>query len=555
MRLKSLRIRNFRTIAEEQTVEFNDGFTIVGPNNTGKTNILRAIQMLYTGFDNHQGYLRSRDLTFGKNREQTTLVAVFDRDHEADDEVLIKYGKLLDLYVPPRPRNEGEISLQLIFSNAGSPSYRLSSDSTSRLPKDQQSTHSRLIHEIVDSLVSSTAIHFVPSSNSSDELFKEIVSPLVKSSVARQLETELSAIRGALSTVSESLTTIVQSSGLSQLGIHLQTDDGSIGGFLSHFDFTLSDPARTSAFDKGRGIQALAMLACFAWIAHQERHEGLSSIWLIEEPESYLHPELYPSALQLLAEIEKSGQVIRTTHAMTMVPRATASIVGTATSAEHLTTLQRFGSTEEATNSLRGSLGVRFSDYFGLSDHNIFVEGPTDVTFLEWAIPLLGGEKQYPLLSGAMVRAFGGTKNLAGFLKANYGHIRPETAVVSIFDGDDAGRKAIREVQQYLGNHGSGFEANVDWVIARAGFAVEGLFPDLLLAEAQSEHPGWFDSWMIDAGGVVIAFDVKDSSKAQLGALLRSKAETSPVEGWSPHWRNLLDTTEAALAGWRSGRR
>lgn len=554
MRLKSLRIRNFRTIAEEQTIEFSNGLTIVGPNNTGKTNILRAVQMLYTGFDNRESYDRARDLTFGKSREQTTFVAVFERNSTADDDILTKHDRLLDLYVPPRARNENEIALQLIFSSTGSASYRLSSDATSRLPDDQRSSHSRLIHEIVDQLVATTAVHFVPSSNSSDELFKELVSPLVKMSVARQLNEELQAIRGALSQVSDNLTTIVRDAGLDELGIHLEATGGDDGEFLSHFDFALSDPARTSAFDKGRGIQALAMLACFAWISRQEHREGLSSIWLIEEPESYLHPELYSSAIQLLAQIEQNGQVIRTTHALTMVPRETRAIVGTQITADHMTTLRHFETTEQATDTLRGSLGVRFSDYFGLSDRNIFVEGESDIEFFKWAIANLGAAEKYPLISKSSFRAFGGTRNLSGFLKANYAHIRPETSVVSVFDGDDAGRKAIQEVQHYLSAHNSGFDANVDWVVARAGFAVEGLFPDALLTRAHSEHSGWFSTWLPDASGTLIAFDVKDGSKASLGNWLRTQAELLAPEEWSTYWLPTLDTVEAALASWRPGR-
>jgi len=65
MKIEGLRIRNFRTIGSEQHIDLTRGLTIVGPNSSGKTNILRAIEMLFTGLDNKLGYDVKRDLTFG----------------------------------------------------------------------------------------------------------------------------------------------------------------------------------------------------------------------------------------------------------------------------------------------------------------------------------------------------------------------------------------------------------------------------------------------------------------------------------------------------------
>ncbi|WP_162048266.1 AAA family ATPase [Vibrio taketomensis] len=62
MKLDSIKVKNFRTLEEEVTVSFDGGVTIVGPNSSGKTNILKAVQMFFTGFDNKYHYCLSRDL-------------------------------------------------------------------------------------------------------------------------------------------------------------------------------------------------------------------------------------------------------------------------------------------------------------------------------------------------------------------------------------------------------------------------------------------------------------------------------------------------------------
>ncbi|MGP9500572.1 AAA family ATPase, partial [Halomonas sp. AOP43-D1-4] len=56
MKIDNLRIRNFRTIGKEQTIDLAKGLTIVGPNSSGKTNILKAIEIIFTGFENKLGY-------------------------------------------------------------------------------------------------------------------------------------------------------------------------------------------------------------------------------------------------------------------------------------------------------------------------------------------------------------------------------------------------------------------------------------------------------------------------------------------------------------------
>lgn len=68
MDLRSIRVRNFRSVEQEQFLSFSNGTTIVGPNSSGKTNILKAVKMLFTGFENNLKYNRIDDLTFGQEK-------------------------------------------------------------------------------------------------------------------------------------------------------------------------------------------------------------------------------------------------------------------------------------------------------------------------------------------------------------------------------------------------------------------------------------------------------------------------------------------------------
>ena len=52
MKLNTVRIKNFRTITSEQSIHIENGVTLVGANNSGKTNALLAIYYFFTGYEN-----------------------------------------------------------------------------------------------------------------------------------------------------------------------------------------------------------------------------------------------------------------------------------------------------------------------------------------------------------------------------------------------------------------------------------------------------------------------------------------------------------------------
>ena len=548
MRLVSLQVRNYRTVAGAQVLPLNSRTSIVGPNNSGKTNLLRAVELLFTGNENRLGYSRERDLTFGASSAKTSLLATFDGDPDGVDSAL--YEKLDQLHsLLGTERSETSFTLNLQFSANSNPSYQFFPTQAKPKNGSDRALYSQVKNQLVGDLLGSFEVHYVPSAKSMVDLYEDLLMPFLRGLAASALREHLPKLHEALDGVAAEINLELDRVGLGGLKASFSVPDESAEALFGSFDLNLSDPKKTLLFNKGQGIQSTALLASFLWITREERQRGRNPIWLLEEPESYLHPELSRSCVQLLEQLRKESQVVVTTHSLAFVPQDPQSIVGCDIELGE-TRLVSYPSYVEATGSIRESLGVRFSDFYNLGSLNLFLEGKSDRELINWAIVLLTeeGAGQWPLVSQAELLDFGGVSHLAGFLRATWAMIRSERAVVSVFDGDAAGRREREALQGYFGQKQVPFDSNRDFVSVRDGFAIEGLFPDEWIVELHGDHPSWFETFSVDSAGSLEPYRIKSARKASVQERLVDRSEQS--EGnlqWAKRWITFLNACEGAL--------
>ena len=233
---------------------------------------------------------------------------------------------------------------------------------------------------------------------------------------------------------------------------------------------------------------------------------------------------------------------------MAFVPQNPNHVSGTRLNSKNRTEVESYKTFSEAVSSIRGALGIKFGDFYNLALFNILVEGPTDRELFEWVLDKLP-EDSYPLsfVRHSRFEDFGGVKHLSGFLRATYQFIRQEYACVAVFDGDDAGEKERKDLQAYFGQKSIPFEANRHFVSVRSRFAIEGLFPDDWIKTIYEEHPSWFDSFAVDAGGELEPFKVKDGKKSQMQAKLISLAQAEKSLDWAIRFINVFQMIDSAL--------
>lgn len=548
MQLESIKIRNFRTIRSEQSIELADGITIVGPNSSGKTNILKAIEMLFTGFDNQANYHYESDFSFD-SIGQTSIVATFNGDIEGDDaDFYSLYGELANL-LEKKVEVQSRFSLYLSFAQKSSnPSYRLFSNE--KYMEGAQAKFSKRQIQAISVLLDKFVCHYVPSSKSINDLYTTLLLPFVKRSISAIIDEKSVEIKAQLAQIAGHLDAQLTIAGLGHVKSEFRYPADSLELLLGSFEFHLSDPASTPVARKGMGIQAAAILASFLWITKEEKASGKNIIWLIEEPESYLHPQLAESCLGMLNELGKVALLVSTTHSLGFVDKNPKRILGTEVVGAETKT-QTYTNYLTATTSIRKALGVKFSDYYNLGILNVFVEGKTDREIFEWCLGLIPDEPglyHWPYARAADILDFTGVSGLEGFLKATYEFIQPERPVVVIIDGDDAGQKIMKNLQNYFGQKEMSFQANHDFISLHKGFALEGLFPHKWIADAYAAHPNWFANYSEDVTGDLQSFDMKsEGTKEQLRKRLVAAAENEENINWAEKFVLVFRVLDAQL--------
>ncbi|EIJ0948589.1 AAA family ATPase, partial [Vibrio vulnificus] len=362
---------------------------------------------------------------------------------------------------------------------------------------------------------------------------------------------KINDIEFGLSTISEVIDKQLESVGLGHIKSHFKIPENSLKNLFSSFEYHLSDPVQTEIERKGMGIQSAAMLASFKWISSEEKRQGRTPIWLVEEPESYLHPELSTACNSMLCSLSEQAHLVTTTHSLGFVPQDPKKLIGTKLH-EGYTQVYEFDTYTKATKTIRDSLGVKFSDFCNLGLLNVFVEGKTDRELFQWALDKIpvqaSGKYTWDNVRNAEFLDFGGTSALEGFMKATYEYVSKERPVVVILDGDEAGDKTRKSLQQFLGKKGIKFQCDEQFIILPRGFAIEGLFPHEWIIEANEKHPSWIKDFSTDLNDQLMPFTAKDEAKkSQLREFLKRKVDEQTDDIWAKSFINLFEKIDHAL--------
>lgn len=393
MKLRTFYVKSYRSITEATLDNIQNYGVFVGPNNAGKSNLLRAIYIsLSIALEgDFQRARRNRQYSYayrGENynwerdipvnlRENKGASTTFKLTFEFSDEEKADFRQKFNINLTK--------SLQMkfqLFSNRTE--YNIIMPGRAKKPMEEK------MQDIGLFIRSKLDYEYIPCVRSS-ELTNEYFSRLL-SKEFRQLDGNEEYQR-CLQTIQELQLPIVQ--GLeNKLSVSLKPFLPNIKGVslqnTNYLDtglrfyssrgrsapINIDDGDITPIDEKGDGIKSLAAIALIESISF-ENLEGRSLILCIEEPEAHLHPDAIHSLRTVLFELsERSGvQVIISTHSPLLIDRDKISnnvIVGDNHRIHPCSCVE----------DVRQVLGVRISDNLAATKV-VLVEGESDKRYFE----------------------------------------------------------------------------------------------------------------------------------------------------------------------------
>lgn len=170
---------------------------------------------------------------------------------------------------------------------------------------------------------------------------------------------------------------------------------------------------------KGTGYRRLFMVARFRYLA--EKSKGNNIIYLIEEPETFLHPTAQQDLLSALKELSDDNQVVTTTHSPVFAGATDVKgvVLCTKDGQSHYENAIE-GNEQDFLFKIIDELGIKPS--FNLRDHHehlLFVESTNDMKFYDIICKNLLG---FNLIGNPkiLVLPFGGGADIDSFLNIDY---------------------------------------------------------------------------------------------------------------------------------------
>jgi putative ATP-dependent endonuclease of the OLD family len=422
---------------------------LVGPNNTGKSNILLAIQRVLgrewvsvNAFDEEDVYGRdpASDIKISLAFEPALAYAKF---RDADPVEISKFSFEYTRYKVGEQKNERRLE-QKCFDSKGRPPMVL----VKAPRKGEQHKYQPLVNIPADVREFVPVIYIgtnrslrehLPGARYSllRQLFEDVDRDLhdpantVKVRAANGTESETSRIERYRLLMTEvlallktdafnQLETAVKRNALLQLGFDPDIDTDKLDFYFAPLDtieFYKSLDLRVregkfniSATELGEGIQNALVLSILQ--AFEERRKK-GAILLIEEPEMFLHPQMQRSLYRTIRRIGESNQVIYTTHSPHFVAVPDYHEVLLVRKDDNGTTVRRSNlpTDSKRREKLIKELDPERNELF-FASRLLIVEGDTE----KLALPLYANRLSLDLdRKGATIVEVGGKRNLMEF--------------------------------------------------------------------------------------------------------------------------------------------
>lgn len=390
MELQSITVQHFRSITTARKISLNRVTVLVGPNNEGKSNILRALvlAMDLLSFERRRfpvGVIRSRIRQNPIRPIPNKRIYDWERDYPVHLREKHPQGEsiiVLDFRLTSNEIQEFRETIKSNLSDSlpirvtiGEAGYQI--DVHKKGPGAK--VLSKKSPQIASFIAKRIGLQHIPAVRTASQA-SEAVGKMVEQALL-SLE-EDTAYQDALNRVAEAQRPLLDSlsSEVKQTLVQFLPkvkdvkfdipSEARSRAIRRACEIIIDDGTPTLLQHKGDGIQSLVALGLAQHVMERSSSSTRNVVVAIEEPESHLHPNAIHELRDVLLEMSRAHQVVLTTHNPLFVDRVRVK--------SNILVHDKKARPASSVEEVRQVLGVRAADNLRVADLVLVVEGEDD---------------------------------------------------------------------------------------------------------------------------------------------------------------------------------
>ena len=391
MKLVSFSVQNYRSITTAHKIKVGSSTIILGPNNEGKSNVLRGlitamrliraesrtlssvarspVMPVVRHYSTHSIYDWYKDFPVSLQESHPDGESVFILEFELTDSEIDQFeqevGSRVNEKLPIRLA-VARRGVRLKVNKRGRWATALSKKST---PISRFITR-RIQFEYIEAVRTAKSAERVVDSLVADQLRVLESSPEYQSALAVIDKVQKPVLDSLGNSIRETLVKFLPA--IEDVRFEI-TAERRFSALRRSATMIIDDGTPTSLEYKGDGVQSLAALALMRH-SSESTSTGKNFIIDVEEPESHLHPHAMHGLKAVLQGLAQRHQVVVTTHSPVFVDRTQAS--------SNVIVQEGKARVASSIREIREILGVKASDNLLHAELVLIVEGSDDATAL-----------------------------------------------------------------------------------------------------------------------------------------------------------------------------
>ena len=451
MKLVEFSVTNYRSITSAHKIPISNTTIIVGRNNEGKSNILRALYFAMLTLQKHASdspkliraerihnrrdgtvYTWERDFPVILQNRKGSKQSIFRLSFH------LEQGEIEEFKEDIKSNLNGTLPLEVRIGEDNRPHIKVAKRGKGSKTLNSKSTK---IAKFVADRINFNHIPAIRTDKEAINIIQNMVSRELRvlqknekyiQALDTMSELQKPVLKELAQRILEPLSEFLPSVKDVRIEITEEARQFPFRGFL---EVIVDDGTATSIEYKGDGVKSLATLG----LLKNRDDRSDASIIAIEEPESHLHPAAIHQLNEIIGSLAEKNQVIVTTHNPLFIDRhnvKTNIIIndGKASVAKNI-------------SQVRDLLGIRASDNLQNASYVLVVEGKGDVLSVSSLLRAMSTKLAKALKSNIfVVDEIGGAGNLSYKLSLLKNSL---CTYHVLLDHDDAGRRAFEKAREH----------------------------------------------------------------------------------------------------------